>query len=47
MKRLLEWVLEQYDAGYTSSEIARATLGYLTKEQVDQILLDYYEEYTE
>jgi len=44
MKRLLEWVLEKYDAGYTVSEIARDSLGVLTEEQVGQILLDYTEE---
>jgi len=47
MKRLLEWVLEKYDAGYTVSEIARDSLGVLTEEQVGQILLDYYEEFAE
>ena len=45
MKRLLEWVLEKYDAGYTVSEIARDSLGVLTEEQVGQILLDYTEEF--
>ena len=47
MKRLLEWVLEKYDAGYTVSEIARDSLGVLTEEQVGQILLDYTEEFAE
>ena len=44
MKRLIEWVLEQYDAGYTVTEIANASLGVLTVDQVGQIILDYFEE---
>ena len=45
MKRLVEFVLEKYDAGYTVSEIARDSLGVLTEEQVGQIILEYYEDY--
>jgi hypothetical protein len=43
MKRLIEFVLEKYDAGYTVSEIARDSLGVLTEDQVGQIILEYTE----
>lgn len=43
IKRLIEWVLEKYEAGYTIKEIARDSLGVLTEEQVGQVILDYAE----
>ena len=45
IKRLIEWVLEKYEAGYTIKEIARDSLGVLTEAQVGQVILEYSEDY--
>lgn len=43
IKRLIEWVVEKYNAGYTVSEIVRDSLGVLTEAQVREIIAEYSE----
>jgi urease gamma subunit len=44
MKRILEWVLEEYESGRSVKEIAQDTQEFLTEDQVYQIVKEYFQE---